>query len=108
MNRGDCRASFPLHVLKIKIMEKELEINIDELIGELNGVSIVLYNDDVNTFEFVMLCLIKFCNHIPTQAEQCVHLVHNKGKCQVKSGSYTDLEPIYNALSNATLTVQIE
>ena len=91
-------------------MKEVPEIDFDKLLEELSqeGVSIVLYNDDVNTFEFVMLCLIKFCNREATQAEQCAHLVHNKGKCQIKSGSYDDLEPIYNALTNATLTVQIE
>ena len=89
-------------------MEEIPKIDIDELIKEMNGVSIILYNDDINTFEFVMFCLVKFCDHIPTQAEQCAHLVHNKGKCQIKSGSYDDLKPIYNALTHAKLTVQIE
>jgi len=91
-------------------MKEIPEIDFNKLPEELSqeGMCIILYNDNVNTFEFVMLCLIKFCNHEATQAEQCAHLVHNKGKCQIKSGSYADLEPIYNALTNATLTVQIE
>tara|TARA_R110001606_G_scaffold367332_1_gene522804 strand:+ start:195 stop:464 length:270 start_codon:yes stop_codon:yes gene_type:complete len=89
-------------------MTKEPKINFDELFEKVTKLNIVLYNDDVNTFDFVILCLTKFCNHTSIQAEQCAILVDQKGKCHVKSGSYDDLEPIYNALTNATLTVQIE
>lgn len=84
------------------------EVNIDEILKEIDKVSIILYNDDVNTFQFVSHCLVKYCGHSMIQAEQCAHIVHNNGKCQIKHGTYEDLEVIYYALSNAELTVQIE
>jgi ATP-dependent Clp protease adaptor protein ClpS len=69
---------------------------------------IVLYNDDVNTFEHVINCLIKYCNHNPQQAEQCAWIVHNNGKCSIKTGEYKLLEPICTALLNQGLSAQIE
>lgn len=54
---------------------------------------IVLWNDDVNTFDFVIDCLIEICDHSLEQAEQCTLLVHFKGKCVVKTGSFEDLKP---------------
>jgi len=54
---------------------------------------IVLYNDDVNTFDHVIDTLINACEHTPEQAEQCSIIVHYKGKCTVKTGDYDDLKP---------------
>ena len=69
---------------------KELEqIETETLVD--NGVSIVLWNDDVNTFDHVILCLMDICDHTSIQAEQCAWLVHLKGKCIVKTGSYDDM-----------------
>ena len=70
--------------------------------------SIVLYNDDINTFEHVIFCLIKYCEHSPEQAEQCAMLIHNKGKYAVKSGRVSKLLPIYVALISNKLSVKIE
>ena len=53
---------------------------------------IVLYNDEVNTFDWVIESLVDVCDHSFEQAEQCSIIVHYKGKCDVKSGSYTDLK----------------
>lgn len=69
---------------------------------------IILYNDEVNTFEFVIESLIKICKHNKVQAEQCTYLVHYKGKCSVKRGSYTDLELMCTALLECGLTAEIE
>ena len=49
---------------------------------------IILYNDDVNTFDHVIRTLIEVCEHTPEQAEQCSLIVHYKGKCSVKSVTY--------------------
>ena len=54
---------------------------------------IILFNDDVNTFDFVIETLILVCEHDPHQAEQCTLIVHLKGKCSVKKGSYSELKP---------------
>lgn len=69
---------------------------------------IVLFNDDVNTFDFVIESLIKICRHEPIQAEQCAHIVHFAGKCSVKTGIFDELEPMCVALLDRGLTAAIE
>jgi len=68
---------------------------------------IVLFNDDVNTFDHVIDTLIYACDHTPEQAEQCSILVHYKGKCTVKTGSYEDLKPRCSKLLQAGLSAEI-
>lgn len=68
---------------------------------------IVLFNDDVNTFDHVIETLIDVCNHTFEQAEQCSILVHYKGKCTVKTGAYDDLEPRCSKLLQAGLSAEI-
>jgi len=85
-------------------LEEEV-ILLSDLIGTYN---IVLYNDDVNTFDWVIDSLITLCKHTTEQAEQCALLVHYKGKCQVKSGSYNELKPICEALLDRGLSAKLE
>jgi ATP-dependent Clp protease adaptor protein ClpS len=68
---------------------------------------IVLYNDDVNTFDHVILTLIRVCKHTEEQAEQCALLVHYKGKCTVKTGSLDELKPQCTSLLDAGLSAEI-
>jgi ATP-dependent Clp protease adaptor protein ClpS len=68
---------------------------------------IVLFNDDVNTFDHVIETLVDVCNHTFEQAEQCSILVHYKGKCTVKTGAYDDLEPRCSKLIQAGLSAEI-
>lgn len=68
---------------------------------------IVLYNDDVNTFDHVIDTLISACEHTAEQAEQCSIIVHHKGKCTVKTGLYDDLEPRCSMLLQAGLSAEI-
>lgn len=75
---------------------------------DLASFEIVLYNDDVNTFDHVIDCLMKYCKHDAQQAEQCAWLVHTKGKCAVKSGDYSTLQPLCEALCENGLSAQIE
>ncbi len=82
------------------------EVKISELLGNQN--TIVLFNDDVNTFDHVIDTLVKVCNHEAIQAEQCALLVHYKGKCDVKSGDINDLVPMCSALLDAGLSAEIQ
>jgi len=82
-------------------LEKELEF-LTEFEHE-----IVLYNDDVNTFDYVISTLINTCKHTMEQAEQCSYIVHYSGKCGVKSGSLEELKPICLKLLKASLTAEI-
>lgn len=68
---------------------------------------IVVFNDDVNTFDHVIETLIDTCDHSPTQAEQCTILIHYKGKCAVKSGSYNDLKPRCLKILEAGISAEI-
>lgn len=68
---------------------------------------IVLFNDEVNTFDHVIETLISVCDHSAEQAEQCSLIVHYKGKCTVKTGEYTDLEPRCSKLLQAGLSAEI-
>ena len=85
------------------------KIQEDVLVEELVGLNneIILYNDDVNTFDHVIDTLIRVCNHEALQAEQCAMLVHYKGQCAVKTGSYDELEPQCTALLDAGLSAEI-
>jgi len=70
--------------------------------------SIILYNDDHNSFEHVIDCLVAYCKHSSEQAQQCALIVHNVGKCDVKNGDFKKLKPIAEALREKGLTAKIE
>lgn len=73
-----------------------------------NSKSIVLYNDNHNTFDWVINSLINVCDHHPEQATQCSYIVHYKGKCSVKEGSLDKLKPMKEALIDRGLNATIE
>jgi ATP-dependent Clp protease adaptor protein ClpS len=82
----------------------------EELLLEQEKVKqneIVLFNDEVNTFDHVIETLIAVCEHTPEQAEQCSLIVHYNGKCTVKTGEYTELEPRCSRLLQAGLSAEI-
>ena len=68
---------------------------------------LVLWNDDIHTFDFVIDSLIEICGHTLEQAEQCTILVHYKGKCTVKTGSLETLKPMHEKLISRELTSEI-
>ena len=81
------------------------ELLLEEEVGTQN--EIVLYNDDVNTFDHVIETLIYACEHTAEQAEQCSIIVHYKGRCTVKTGPYDDLKPRCSMLLDAGLSAEI-
>ncbi len=85
--------------------QQSVELLLEEEV--LNQNEIVLFNDDVNTFDHVIDTLVYACEHTSEQAEQCALLVHYKGKCTVKTGSYDDLEPRCSKLLQAGLSAEI-
>lgn len=70
--------------------------------------SLVVWNDDVNTFDWVIDTLVKICGHTEEQAEQCSILIHYKGKCAVKKGSYETLKPQCDAINDRLINATIE
>ena len=81
------------------------EFFLEEEIVEQN--EIVLFNDDVNTFDYVIEILMQICDHTIEQAEQCSIIVHNNGKCTVKTGEYKYLKPKCTELLAAGLSAEI-
>jgi len=70
--------------------------------------SLVLWNDDVNTFDWVIETLIQVCGHSEEQAEQCAYIVHFKGKCSVKNGSYEELKPLCDKITDRGIGATVE
>ena len=86
-------------------IDKESEV---EVLTQLEREhEIILYNDDINTFDHVINSLVAYCKHTFEQAEQCAYIVHYSGKCAVKSGSYEELEPICRKLLEVQLSAEI-
>lgn len=85
--------------------EYEEETLVLEEAGDVNRL--VLYNDDIHTFDFVIESLVEICNHTLEQAEQCTFLVHYKGKCTVKTGSMENLKSMHEKLISRSLTAEI-
>lgn len=69
---------------------------------------LIVWNDDVNTFDWVIESLIDVCDHSPEQAEQCALLIHHKGKCGVKKGTFDDLRPQCEALTGRGIQATID
>lgn len=85
------------------------EVLIDELevVETIDEMDLVVFNDDINTFEHVINTLIRVCQHTPEQAEQCTLLIHHKGKCSVKNGTFDFLRPMRQAICEAGIDARI-
>lgn len=86
---------------------EKIQEELDVLVQESSQHEIVLHNDEVNTFDFVIDSLVSVCDHTLEQAEQCTILVHYKGKCSVKTGNYKELEPRCTKLLELGLSAEI-
>lgn len=86
---------------------EKIQEELDVLVQETSKHEIILHNDEVNTFDFVIDSLVSVCEHTLEQAEQCTILVHYKGKCAVKTGEYKDLEPRCTKLLELGLSAEI-
>ena len=86
----------------------EVEVEIGEKIEEIKLWELVLFNDEVNTFDYVIDTLVEVCEHTSHQAEQCTLLIHYKGKCGVKVGEFEELVPMRNEICRRGLSAEIE
>ena len=90
-------------------------LNYDEEVLEIEEISIgsdeesqlIVFNDDINTFDHVIQALIEVCDHSPEQAEQCTLIIHYKGKCTVKTGELNDLKPRCSKLLQLGLSAEL-
>jgi ATP-dependent Clp protease adaptor protein ClpS len=88
------------------ITKKKTESKVDEILSKPYRLD--LHNDDHNSFDWVITCLIKICGHEAEQANQCAQLVHYKGKCDVKYGDYETISTMKEKLQNAGLSVTMD
>ncbi len=88
----------PLHeeTTRVELLEEDIDVK-----------DLVVFNDDFNTFEHVIKTLVRVCKHPTEQAEQCTWLIHYKGKCAVKSGSYEELKPLKDGICEAGIDAKI-
>lgn len=87
----------PLFDEEVDVMEDTITTN-----------NLIVYNDEVNTFEHVINTLIEVCKHTVEQAEQCTWLIHYKGKCAVKSGSFEELVDMKFSINRRGINAEIE
>lgn len=85
---------------------EELEILLEDLIDQ-DALDLVVFNDDVNTFDHVIQVLMKVCKHTHEQAEQCTLIIHYEGKCAVKKGTREELKPMCQAILDAGIQAAI-
>jgi ATP-dependent Clp protease adaptor protein ClpS len=81
---------------------------IDVLEAVENTHSLIVWNDEVNTFEWVIETLVEICGHSEEQAEQCAMIIHTQGKYAVKHGSYDELKPMCDAITERGIGATIE
>jgi len=85
--------------------QEELELLEEVQASEM--LDLVVFNDDVNTFEHVINTLVKICGHTLEQAEQCSWIIHYKGKCSVKRGSFEELKPMRQGICENGISAEI-
>ncbi len=84
-------------------------LEITDVITETSSAfTLIVWNDEVNTFEWVIETLIEICGHSQEQAEQCAMLIHYKGKYAVKTGGYDQLKPQCDAINDRLINATIE
>ena len=91
-----------------KFEELEQEVLLEEAVETDNGHALLVYNDDVNTFDFVIKTLMEVCDHSPEQAEQYTLIIHHNGKCSVKEGGFDFLKPMRNAICERGISAKIQ
>ena len=100
---------FPMIWKSVNESVSPLEETANEVIDEVTSTySLVVWNDEVNTFEWVIETLIKICKHSTDQAEQCAMLIHTQGKYAVKKGDYDTLKSMCDAITERGIEATVE
>ncbi len=84
------------------------QVDTDTLTLVDHNCSLVVWNDEVNTFEWVIETLVEVCGHSQEQAEQCSYIIHYQGKYAVKQGSFDDLKPMCEAITDRGINATVE
>lgn len=86
--------------------KQEYRVFTEEVTEDLKDL--VVFNDDFNTFDHVISTLMKVCRHSPEQAEQCTWIIHYKGRCSVKKGTFEELKPMKDGIIDAGIDARIQ
>ena len=86
----------------------DIDFDDDVCVLSDEGRHLILHNDDVHTFDYVIASLMEICHHELHQAEQCAYIVHHNGKCDVKNGTYDELHLMKDQLTSKGLSVTID
>ncbi len=89
-------------------MKPESVQETDVLTGFEKTCQLIVWNDEVNTFEWVIETLVEVCKHSTEQAEQCAYIIHFHGKYAVKDGSFDELKPLCDAITDRGLGATVE
>jgi ATP-dependent Clp protease adaptor protein ClpS len=87
---------------------EEQAFDTDILTDVESPYNLIVWNDEVNSFDWVIQTLIEICNHSTEQAEQCAMIIHTQGKYAVKQGSYEELKPMCDAITDRGIGATIE
>ena len=85
----------------------EEDVEVLEEVIDVDQNDLMVYNDEINTFDFVIDTLMEVCGHTPEQAEQCTLLIHYKGKCSVKKGTFEELAPMRNDICRRGIDARV-
>ena len=92
--------------------DPKIQTNLNEETDLLTSLeepcNLIVWNDEVNTFEWVIETLVEVCGHSYEQAEQCSYIIHHQGKYAVKQGSYDDLKPQCDAITERGIGATVE
>jgi ATP-dependent Clp protease adaptor protein ClpS len=94
------------NIVNVNPMEQD-ELAVLEEIQTSEMLDLIVFNDDVNTFEHVINTLVKICGHSIEQAEQCSIIIHYKGKCSVKRGAFEELKPMHQGICENGISAEI-
>ena len=85
----------------------EEDVEVLEEVIDVDQNDLMVFNDEINTFDFVIDTLMEVCGHTPEQAEQCTLLIHYKGKCSVKKGTFEELAPMRNDICRRGIDARV-
>lgn len=95
-------------IQSIKGTGTQVELEEDVLTATVSSSQLIVWNDEVNTFQWVIETLMEVCGHTFEQAEQCSYIIHFKGKYAVKDGSFSDLKPMCDAILDRGIQATVE
>jgi ATP-dependent Clp protease adaptor protein ClpS len=98
-----------MHIRNSETQTEEKTLTLEEVLAGLKEVHrLILWNDDVNTFDHVIHCMMKYLDYSESQSEKIAWKVHNEGKCAILEGSFTEMEVYRKILQQEGLTVTVD